>query len=127
MRLTSALVLLLLGATAQAACPANVLCVSWSASTKFSDGSAFPPNTVVVYRVWLMVNGKANRLLHRTESPLRADIKDLALGNRCVAVEADAAGGASLSNIVCKTLRLPAPTEGSIEAPTEGSIEEPKR
>lgn len=115
-----------------AACPAtipsNVACVTWTAPATNTDttpiAAAQLPLTFHVYR---QVSPTAWQDIWVTPDTT-AIIPGLALGQQCFAITAmDQKGAESLISISkCKTLRLPAPSDGSIEAPTDGSIEFPK-
>lgn len=106
------------------ACPANVACINWTAVTQNTDNTAV--SGPIRYRVHRQ-NGA--QWIQLTEvSQVGVTLTGLPLGEQCFAVTAvDALDRESdRSNVSCKTLKVPAPTDGSIEAPTDGSIEYPK-
>jgi hypothetical protein len=131
------LFLLVLGKAAFAACPnpvpANVACVRWQPSTGWSTGVPYRAGTVITYHVVLHANGQVVRTL-TTTTGLDATIRGLPAGQHCFAVfakvtpvDVGASDTSALSNVACKTLRFPGPTDGSIVGPTDGSIEQPRR
>jgi len=118
------LIISLLAAGALSPCPSNVACIAWAAPTQNTDNS--PITHPLRYRLYRNV-GAAAVVVSDTTS-LNADIAGLPLGQQCFyATAIDTVSGyeSDPSNTTCKTLRLPAPTDGSIEAPTDGSIEFP--
>jgi hypothetical protein len=131
-----------LSATALEQCPAsavpiqfctstapNVVCVEWRAPTTNDNGTPLSAaQKPLRFRLWRRLPngdffpteiGTQNLFLRVTREPL---------GEQCYAVSAidkqDRESGVSC--YVCKTLRFPGPTNGSIEAPSDGSIEDKK-
>lgn len=111
-------------AIAQTPCAANIACVSWIASAGYTNNTPYPAGTVVQYVVKLVSStGTVIRDLGSTTS-LSYTAKGLPKGSRCFAVVARVQGiDSTLSNVTCKVIRFPAPSDGKIEAPTDGAIE----
>ncbi len=138
-KLLASVSLLLLASAAEAACPnpvpANVACVRWTASPGWTNNVPYDPSReTVTYSVHLIESGASVRVVASGVVGVDATIRGLPAGIRCFAVVTNVRNHATsivansgLSNVACKTLRFPGPTDGSIEAPTDGSIEQPRR
>jgi hypothetical protein len=108
--------------------------VSWGAVTNMVNGDAVPGGvTYEVYRGDLVVgrpdvlNPDKPLILVATTTAEEVVITKQPTGLRCYAIRAVVAGQASLlSGAACKTMTLPAPSDGSISAPTDGSIVPPR-
>lgn len=123
--------LLLTAVGASAPClppiPANEVCITWTAPSLNTDTPPTPIVLPISYNVWQQSG--STWVLITTTKVVALQIKGLPLGAQCFRVTAfyDASRIESTPSLsACKTLRLPAPTDGSIEAPTDGSIEYPK-
>lgn len=96
--------------------PSTDACLSWTAPTQNTDGS--PITGLLAYRVY------RDGVYMTTTTALFLDMKMQPPGNRCYFVTAVVGSMESAPSATnCKLIRLPAPTNGSIEAPTEGSFE----
>ncbi len=89
----------------------------WTNPTQWSDGQALAaPVTINVYR-----DGELVRQIAAPATSLTLTAEPY--GQRCYALTATVDGiESALSNSACKTVKLPAPTDGRIAAPTGGSI-----
>lgn len=107
-------------------CPATAACLSWTAPTQYTDGSAIPAGKVITYTVYRGVAANAVNERIGTTTALNMVVNN----NRRTtetqffnvtasvdAVESERSGTAS------KLVRAPGPTEGRIEGPTDGAIE----
>ena len=99
--------------------------LSWQAPTKMTDNSNIPAGATLSYRVY---HGTSRTIcgttVLTTVTTLQVLLTNQPLGLQCYCVTALLNGSESTpAGPGCKTMRLPAPTEGAIEAPTEGSIE----
>lgn len=104
---------------APAAAPVGSTALSWTPPTQFTDNTLIPVGTTITYRVYrdgVFVTQTTNRTQQLVTEPT---------GPRCYHVTANIVGyGESTASVqACKTVRIPGPTEGSIEAPTDGGIE----
>lgn len=119
--LLTTLLLYPLSSQAQTTCATNEACVNWTAATTFVDGTPLPA-TGVTYNVYSQVVNTPP-VLRTTVAASSVVLKGLPLGDHCFWVRTVVNGVESdNSNIACKTLRMPAPTDGSIAPPTDGSI-----
>jgi len=111
----------------------NSVELSWLAPTSNVDGSAIAGAIdYEVFRGFVDSTGKV-LIVGDTTKPLVkvAETKETTVkitkqpsGVRCYAVRAVVGVFAStLSNAVCKTMKIPGPTNGKIEGPTDGGIE----
>jgi hypothetical protein len=110
-------------AQAQTTCKGTEACLSWRAPTRYTDGTSIPAGTAITYRIYRQTNGIMTGLSNTTSS---TSIKLISQprGEQCYAVTANIGGSESvISNIGCKLIRSPGPTDGSIERPTDGGIE----
>lgn len=113
--------------------PANVACVRWSASPGWSNSSPYLTTEVVSYELWRVskTNVDSGFLVDSTSNLYyKTTPGQLDLGERCFVVRTKvitALGVTSFSafsNMACKTLKFPAPTDGAIESPSDGAIED---
>lgn len=105
-------------------CTSSEACVGWNASTTMEDGSQI--TSPVTYRV-LAQKAPSAPVEVAVTAALAVKLSSLGPGSWCFFVRAIVNGVESVnSNTACKTLRIAAPTDGSIEAPSDGSIEFPK-
>ncbi len=105
--------------------PSNADCVQWVAPTTFTDTT--PINHPLRYRVYRKIG--TNYQSPSDVTALGATFTGLPLGQQCfgvTAVDTVTLTESAIADVGCKLLKLPAPSDGSIEAPTNGSIEPPK-
>jgi hypothetical protein len=90
--------------------------VCWDPSTKMIDGSSIPAGTVVTYAIYSGPKDNVGASPIATTTALELVFPKLTTGEHCYAVTASIAGAqpSALSNIGCKTIRDPGPTDGSI-------------
>ena len=108
--------------------PTNGVWITWPETKKNVDGSNI--ETAVSYRVYRntgLVNGSIDPLnsffVVETDN-INVLIRKQPIGKQCYAVAAKTALGQSLfTNALCKTMKLPAPTDGKISRPSDGAIE----
>lgn len=102
-------------------CSSSEACLSWTTATRYIDDS--PITVPVLNRVYGGLEGQPPRILAETMAS-QVKLTDLSPGSNCFFIRTVVADRESTnSNISCKTIRSPGPTDGSIEAPTDGSIE----
>jgi hypothetical protein len=90
--------------------------VCWNVTTQMIDGSTIPSSTVVTYTVYSGSNGTVGASPIATTTALELVFSNLTKGEHCYAVTASIPGfpPSLLSNVSCKTIRDPGPTDGSI-------------
>lgn len=97
--------------------------ITWTATTQYEGGETIPSGKVVMYKVYRGPRGQAKSLITQTINTGTV-VFSQPLGEQCYQVTATVDGVESrASNESCKIMRMPGPTDGSIEAPTDGSIE----
>jgi hypothetical protein len=90
--------------------------VCWDASRQMIDGTSIPAGTVVTYTIYSGPKDNLGASPIATTTALELVFSKLTKGEHCYAVTATIAGfqPSGLSNIGCKTIRDPGPTDGSI-------------
>jgi NADH:ubiquinone oxidoreductase subunit 5 (subunit L)/multisubunit Na+/H+ antiporter MnhA subunit len=90
--------------------------VCWTPSTQFTDGTAIAAGTLVTYTIYTGPRSNVTAAIASTTTALELVFSQLTTGEHCYAVTASIAGvqPSALSNIGCKTIRDPGPTDGSI-------------
>ena len=107
----------------QLTCKSSEACLSWGRPLQYIDGTAIPATVEITYRVYRRTNGIMTALANTTTGTAIKLINQ-PRGEQCYAVTAIIGGNESaLSNMSCKFIRFPGPTDGSIERPTDGGIE----
>lgn len=128
MRMFLAMAVLMVPALCSAAQPTSgpqEALLSWEAPKLYTNGVAIPANLTIAYYVY-----RSNTDAYCGSTKLgpfggtSVLLTSQPLGKRCYCLTAVVEGVESAQTPpACKTMRLPAPTEGAIEAPTDGSIE----
>ena len=113
-------------ASAQTSCPSNDVCFTIGAVTTYVGGTPIPATKVVSYRIYRETS-PGTFVSALTTLSLTPVLVNEPRGLQCYVATAivDNVESARTSK-VCKTVRLPAPTDGKIEAPSDGAIE-PRR
>lgn len=113
----------------QLTCKSSEACLSWQPPTRYEpacDSCIAEPiaaGTVITYRIYRRTNGILTALANTTTGTAIKLINQ-PRGEQCYAVTAIIGGTESrLSNMGCKQIRFPGPTDGGIERPTDGGIE----
>lgn len=107
----------------QLTCKSSEACLSWTPPTHYTDGTAIPANAAMTYRIYRRTN-TIMTALPNTTAGTSIKLINQPRGEQCYAVTAIIGGSESvLSNIGCKMIRFPGPTDGGIERPTDGGIE----
>jgi hypothetical protein len=107
----------------QLTCKSSEACLSWTPPTRYSDGTNIAPGTAITYRIYRQTNGIMTALPNTTAGTA-IKLLNQPRGEQCYAVTAIIGGSESvLSNMGCKQIRFPGPTDGGIERPTDGGIE----
>jgi hypothetical protein len=100
--------------------------LSWTRPTQYVNGTTLPASRPLKYRIYRGTSPTSCSgfsMLVET-SALQLLLTNQPLGRQCYCVTAvDVMDESLRTGPGCKTMRLSAPTEGSIEKPTEGSIE----
>lgn len=110
------LLALLLVATAASAAdsgPRNAR-LTWTAPAQYTDGK--PITEALTYRAYRRADGSQQRVLVWEGSVTEVLLTDQPLGRQCYVVTAVGSGGESEPSAEgCKFMRLPPPTDGSVE------------
>ena len=119
----------------QLTCKSSEACLSWLPPARVNDCTTVEPIVcsqraitaaelaALTYRIYRLTNGIMTALPNTTAGTAIKLINQ-PRGNQCYAVTAILGGSESvLSNMNCKMIRFPGPTDGGIERPTDGGIE----
>lgn len=127
MKYFSALAFLLFSAAAFGTCPkipSTDVCLEWTASTHWVNGTPIAAGTVITYTVW-RATADPNVFVNLGQTTtLQRIVRNEPRGVQCYRITATVTGVSSaFSSAACKTVRFGGPTEGTIERPTDGGIE----